>query len=146
MRDFAVSFVIGLVFGLGLVVSMMMDPLKVLSFLDVAGDWDPSLLLVMAAALVVTTLGYRLVLRRAGPVMGERFHLPGLKDIDARLIGGAALFGVGWGIVGFCPGPAVTALTVEPQRVGLFLLAMVAGMLVTRGILNRRPRATAASG
>ena len=146
MRDFLVSLVIGLIFGLGLVVSMMMDPLKELSFLDVAGDWDPSLLLVMAAALAVTSLGYRLVLRRSGPVFGERFQLPGLKNIDAQLIGGAALFGIGWGLVGFCPGPAVTALTVEPGRVGLFLLAMAAGMLTTRLLLNRRQRAATASG
>lgn len=116
----------GTVFGIGLGISQMANPEKVLAFLDLFGDWDPSLLFTMAAAVLVTFIGYRLVLHR-GPVFGGALHLPGNTQIDRRLIGGAAIFGVGWGLAGYCPGPAVTGLasgSVEPYY---FLAAMFAG-------------------
>lgn len=98
------TWLTGLVFGIGIAVSGMMNPAKVLNFFDIAGSWDPSLALVMGGAVSVTFLGYRLVLRRPAPVFAPAFSLPEGRRIDARLIGGAAIFGIGWGIAGFCPG------------------------------------------
>jgi hypothetical protein len=98
----------GFIFGLGLLISGMADPAKVLNFLDLAGTFDPSLIFVMLGAVVVTFAGYRLVLRRPRPLLAERFFLPTLKEIDARVILGPAIFGIGWGLSGFCPGPAIT--------------------------------------
>ena len=100
----------GFVFGLGLTVSRMIDPVKVTDFLDVTGFWDPSLALVMAGALAVTLICFRLILRRPSPLAAERFDLPSRTDIDVKLIAGAALFGTGWGMTGYCPGPAVASL------------------------------------
>ena len=104
------ALVSGLVFGLGLAVSGMMNPAKVIGFLDVTGDWDPTLAFVMVGALLVAIPAYRLVPRRGRPVLEERFSLPKKRTIDAPLLGGSALFGVGWGLVGFCVGPAIAAL------------------------------------
>ena len=106
----AVNFLVGLIFGLGLLISGMANPAKVQNFLDLAGSFDPSLIFVMASALAVTFVGYRLVLRRERPVLAERFYLPSASIIDGRLILGAAMFGVGWGLSGFCPGPAIVSL------------------------------------
>jgi len=122
----------GLLFGLGLAVSQMANPAKVLAFLDLAGKWDPSLALVMAGALAVTIPGYRLVLRRPKPVLAAHFGLPTAKSIDWRLIAGAAIFGAGWGLVGFCPGPAIASLAWTVGDNLWFLAAMAAGMVVTR--------------
>ncbi|GGO11446.1 transporter [Iodidimonas muriae] len=144
MKNFLGSFVIGLLFGLGLVVSMMVNPLKVLAFLDVAGAWDPSLLFVMGAALAVTFIGYRLVFKRTAPLWGAGFSLPTRRDVDQRLLIGASLFGIGWGLVGFCPGPAITALAVGGMEVVYFGLAMVFGMIVTRFIVHRRAQSASA--
>ncbi len=141
MRQFLGSFAIGLIFGLGLVISIMINPLKVLSFLDVAGDWDPSLALVMGSALFVTWVGYRFVLRRPAPVLAPSFSLPTKRDIDMRLVGGAAIFGIGWGMVGFCPGPAITALAVGESQVLYFGIAMIMGMVITRWLLALSDRA-----
>ena len=118
----------GLVFGLGLVVSGMADPAKVLSFLDLFGAWDPSLALVMGGAVVVTFVGYRLVLRRKAPMLLERFDLPKTSLIDSRLILGAALFGVGWVIGGLCPGPAIGALPLLAPGTLVFVPAMLVGI------------------
>jgi len=106
----------GLVFGLGLTVSGMMNPAKVIGFLDVAGDWDPTLVFVMGGALLVTLPGYRAILKGRRPVLANSFSLPTKKSLDAPLILGSALFGVGWGLVGFCPGPAVAALGLGSLR------------------------------
>ena len=122
----------GLLFGLGLAISQMANPAKVLAFLDLAGRWDPSLALVMAGALAVTIPGYRLVLRRPKPVLAAHFGLPTAKSIDGRLIAGAAIFGAGWGLVGFCPGPAIASLAWTVGDNLWFIAAMAAGMLVTR--------------
>lgn len=133
----------GLLFGLGLTVSRMVDPAKVLGFLDVAGNWDPSLALVLAGATGTTFLGFRLVLgRRDRPLFAREFSLPTARGIDARLVGGAAIFGVGWGLVGLCPGPALAALGLDFPPVALFVAAMLAGMaafeMVPRPTARRR--------
>jgi uncharacterized membrane protein YedE/YeeE len=128
------AFASGLLFGLGLIVSQMVNPAKVLAFLDVFGDWDPSLAFVMGSAVGVSALGYRLAKRRGVPVLAPRLDIPTRRDLDPRLIGGAALFGVGWGLVGLCPGPALTALTYGPWSVFIFVAAMSAGMVLFRAV------------
>lgn len=127
MRSLA-GFLAGLVFGLGLVVSGMANPAKVLNFLDLAGAWDPSLAFVMAGAAGVAAVGYRLAWRRPAPALAPAFDLPTATRIDRPLLMGAALFGVGWGIGGFCPGPAWTALPLLAPGTLAFLPAMLAGL------------------
>lgn len=127
MKNLSALFA-GLIFGLGLTVSQMVNPAKVLAFLDILGDWDPSLAFVMGGALIVTAIGYRLVWRRASPLFEARFQVPANRALDAKLITGAVLFGAGWGLVGLCPGPAISALTIGGWPVATFLIAMMAGM------------------
>lgn len=134
----------GLVFGTGIAISGMMDPAKVLNFFDLAGTWDPSLAFVMGGALIVTFVGYRLAWRRKAPLFGGRFQVPTSTAIDAKLIGGAALFGVGWGIAGFCPGAAIPALGTGRWEVALFLVSVVGGFALRRLIFNT-PTAKATS-
>jgi len=122
----------GVLFGLGLTISEMINPAKVIGFLDLAGNWDPSLLLVMVGGLLVTFPAFRLILKRGTPVLESRFYLPTRKDLDNRLLGGAVLFGLGWGIAGLCPGPALAALSLLNSQAFLFVAAMVAGMLLHR--------------
>lgn len=122
----------GLIFGIGLIVSQMVNPAKVIAFLDVFGDWDPSLALVMGAALVVTTLGYRMVLKSRAPAFERKFFVPEGGKVDARLMGGAVLFGAGWGLVGLCPGPALTALTQGGLEGLAFVVAMLIGLVGAR--------------
>jgi len=124
----------GTLFGFGLAVSQMVSPAKVLGFLDLAGDWDPSLAFVMAGAVLVTFAGYKFVLRRPAPLFDRKFHLPTRRAIDASLLGGAALFGVGWGMVGFCPGPALAALAVADGKILGFVAAMLAGMALDHAL------------
>jgi len=119
------AFLIGTLFGLGISISGMANPAKVLNFFDVAGHWDPSLAFVMGGALAVTAIGYRFVLRGSAPVFGDSFQLPTRRDIDARLVIGAAIFGVGWGIAGFCPGGALPALGTLRPEVFIFVAAMI---------------------
>ncbi|MFC4725926.1 DUF6691 family protein [Glycocaulis abyssi] len=126
----------GLVFGLGLIVSGMVNPAKVLNFLDIAGQWDPSLAFVMAGAAGTVFIGYRFVLKRPAPFFADRFNVPTATKLDARLIGGAAMFGVGWGLVGFCPGPALTALGTGAMPVLVFAVAMLAGMAGWRWLVR----------
>ena len=118
----------GLVFGLGLAVSGMMNPAKVIGFLDVAGDWDPTLAFVMIGALLVAVPAYRFIPKRPRPVLEEGFDLPKKQAVDRPLVLGSALFGIGWGLVGFCPGPAVAALGTGLAPVFAFVAAMLAGM------------------
>ncbi|MCI4666408.1 MAG: YeeE/YedE family protein [Neomegalonema sp.] len=139
----AASFLIGLVFGVGIVISGMANPAKVLNFFDVAGAWDPSLIFVMGGALGVTFIGYRLVWRRRAPLFDSQFHIPARSDVDLRLIGGSALFGVGWGIAGFCPGGALPALGTGIADVFWFVGALIAGMLSTRAVITFAPIRTA---
>ncbi len=135
-------FGIGLLFGLGLVVAGMSNPAKVLNFLDMGaigtGGWDASLAFVLLGAVGVTFLGYRVVLRRDRPLLDKRFHLPTAKAIDSRILVGPAIFGIGWGLAGFCPGPALTALTTGGVPAWLFLVAMFAGMALARWLAQRQ--------
>jgi uncharacterized membrane protein YedE/YeeE len=126
------AFLVGLIFGTGIAVSGMINPAKVLNFFDIAGTWDPSLIFVMGGALVTTFIGYRVVLRRDKPAIEERFQLPTARDIDARLVGGSAVFGIGWGIAGFCPGAAVPALGSGKVEVVGFVAALLVGLWVAR--------------
>ncbi|MDR7034100.1 YeeE/YedE family protein [Mesorhizobium sp. BE184] len=139
--SFLVNLLVGLLFGIGLVVSGMSNPAKVLNFLDPFGPWDPSLAFVMGGAVVVAFVGYRLVLKRKRPLMDSVFHLPTRKDLDRRLFAGAAIFGIGWGLGGLCPGPALTALGLTAPGVLTFLPAMFVGLMLARsatGIESRR--------
>lgn len=137
MRQAVSALLIGLLFGFGLALSGMMNPAKVIGFLDLAGVWDPTLAFVMGGGLLVSLPGFWLVRRRQGPLLGGAFQIPTRKDIDAKLLGGAALFGIGWGIAGFCPGPAVAALSSALPEVLLFMAALLAGMAAHRLILER---------
>lgn len=122
----------GLLFGSGLTLSGMTDPARVRGFLDVGGDWDPTLAFVMAGALVVMAVAWRLARRMQHPLFAAKFSLPDRTDLDRRLLGGAALFGVGWGVAGICPGPAVASLAFAPAAILPFLAAMIAGMAIAR--------------
>jgi uncharacterized membrane protein YedE/YeeE len=124
----AAAFFAALLFGAGLVVSGMANPAKVKGFLDLAGAWDPSLALVMAAAVGVGLLGFRFASPRTASWLGLPMRLPASRDIDLRLLVGAGLFGIGWGLAGFCPGPAVVALASGAGSAWIFALAMLAGM------------------
>lgn len=145
-----VAFLCGLIFGLGLVVSQMSNPAKVLNFLDFAGTWDPSLVFVMIGAIFATAIGYRLAWRSKSPKFDTVFHLPQKTRIDARLVGGAALFGIGWVMVGFCPGPALTALSFGGWPALVFVAAMAAGMIIfdqiSKGFLSSPRRREALVG
>ncbi len=132
----AFAFVSGLIFSLGLVISQMINPAKVIGFLDVSGEWDPSLLLVMGSALVVTMAGYKLVFGRQQPMLDEGFHLPVNRVVDHRLLVGAALFGVGWGLAGFCPGPALSSLVLGDMQTVSFIAAMMVGMITKKVTFN----------
>jgi len=124
----AIALLAGLVFGIGLLLSGMADPAKVLGFLDLAGNWDPSLALVMAGAIVVAAMGFAVARRRAKSLLGAPIQLPTKRTVDRRLIVGSTLFGAGWGLAGFCPGPALVALGMGEAKAIVFVLAMLAGM------------------
>ena len=139
-------YLIGVIFGTGIVLSGMANPAKVINFFDIAGTWDPSLAFVMGGALIVTAVGYRLVFGRARPLFEGRFLLPTARDLDARLIGGSAVFGVGWGIAGFCPGGALPALGTGRIEVILFVAALLGGIFAAKFLQNlSRPKAQATS-
>jgi len=125
----ATALVSGLIFGLGLSLSGMLDPMRVQGFLDVFGAWDPSLAFVLGGAVVVAFLGVAISRRLSKPVFDRAFHLPATETIDPRLVVGSALFGIGWGIAGFCPGPAISALALGKVKVVVFVLTMVLGMI-----------------
>jgi uncharacterized membrane protein YedE/YeeE len=124
------SFVAGLVFGIGLVVSSLVNPAKVLGFLDLAGAWDPSLAVVMAGAVAVGAVAFAIAGKRASTLLGAPMALPAAREIDRRLVLGSLAFGVGWGLAGFCPGPALVALGAGKVKALVFVAAMLAGMLV----------------
>lgn len=139
MAQIIAALAAGLLFGLGLVLSRMIDPAKVLGFLDIAGNWDPSLALVLAGATGTAAIGFRLVLnRRTAPLFAESFSLPTVRNIDWRLVVGAAIFGVGWGLVGLCPGPAVADLSLAFRPVAIFVIAMLGGMALFK-LMDRAP-------
>ncbi len=124
----------GLIFGLGLAISQMVNPEKVLGFLDFTGSWDPILAFVLGGALVVSFIAFRLVLKRDTPVFANRFSLPDKTDIDGGLIVGAVLFGIGWGLIGLCPGPAIASLAYGMEESLWFVGALLAGLGVARSI------------
>ena len=144
MRQVIAALAAGLLFGLGLTFSRMVDPAKVLGFLDIAGNWDPSLALVLVGATGTAAIGFRLVLgRRTVPLFAEAFNLPTARVIDRRLVIGAAIFGVGWGLVGLCPGPARAGLGLAFRPGGIFVIAMLVGMAAFELMGRVRPRAGA---
>jgi len=143
MPSLIVALASGLLFGLGLTVSAMVDPAKVLNFLDIASTWDPSLAFVMLAAIPVTAIGFAVARRRGKPLIDTTFRGPTATVIDRRLVVGAMLFGVGWGLVGYCPGPALAALSFGNPGTWLFVIAMLAGMAaheLLQVALSRRGR------
>ncbi|RTL50643.1 MAG: YeeE/YedE family protein [Bradyrhizobiaceae bacterium] len=141
------QFLIGLIFGLGLIISGMSDPAKVLNFLDLAaipkGTWDASLVFVMAGAVAVTFVGFRFVFKSSRPIFADCFHLPATTGLDARIVIGPVLFGIGWGMAGFCPGPAFTALIGKSPAAFIFVSAMFTGMVAARWLANRTSSARA---
>ncbi len=122
----------GLIFGIALTVSGMVNPAKIINFLDLTGTFDATLIFVMGGAVVVTAIGYYVVFKQKQPLFAERFHLPTVKDIDVRLIGGSALFGIGWGLSGFCPGPAIASLAFGYKESIIMLIAMAAGAFLAK--------------
>lgn len=134
-------FLIGLIFGLGLILAGMTNPAKILNFLDLTliakGQWDPSLILVMAGAMSVTFIGYRLMFTRKKPLFADAFYLPTHKQIDTRLITGAAVFGIGWGMIGLCPGPGLSALGVGTWQAYIFGVPMFIGVFGARYLSQR---------
>lgn len=138
------EFLIGLLFGWGLLISGMTDPGKVLGFLDLAGAWDPSLAFVMGGGVLVGLVGFALAKKRTTSFLGSAMHLPTSRDIDRRLVLGSLTFGAGWGLSGFCPGPGIVAMGAGESKAALFVVAMIAGMWAFE-LLNRKPKATAAT-
>lgn len=126
----AIAALVGLIFGLGLLVSGMANPQKVLGFLDLAGPWDPSLALVMGGAIAVGLVGFAIARKRQRSLLGEPMQLPSRTDIDAPLLVGSALFGIGWGLAGYCPGPALTGITAGMPSAIIFSAAMLVGMVL----------------
>lgn len=122
----------GLLFGAGLTISGMVNPMKILNFLDLSGNFDPTLIFVMGGGLLVTMIGYQILFRQPKPLFADQFQIPTLKQIDLRLVGGAVLFGIGWGLSGFCPGPAIASLVFGHVESFVFVAAMAIGMLLTR--------------
>lgn len=141
-KYFVSAFLTGLIFGIGLLVSGMANPDKVLSFLDIAGAWDPSLALVMGGAIAVGVIAFTLVRGRTHSLLGAPLKLPTKKDLDSRLIMGSLGFGIGWGLAGFCPGPALVAFGTGEAKAIVFVAAMLAGMGIFE-LLERRPKASA---
>jgi hypothetical protein len=136
------SFVAGLVFGVGLILSGMTDPGKVIGFLDLFGNWDPSLAFVMGGAILVGFFAFAFAGKRGRTFLGGGLHLPQRRDIDKRLIGGSVVFGVGWGLAGFCPGPALVSLASGVDKAAIFVAAMLGGMVIYHAVdrLVHEPR------
>lgn len=131
-RQLFIALFAGALFGAGLAFSGMADPQRVRGFLDLFGRWDPTLAFVMGGALVPMAIAWRIQKRMAAPVLAVRFSLPTNRDLDSRLIGGSAVFGIGWGVAGLCPGPAIADLAIAPIPAAIFVLAMLGGMILHR--------------
>lgn len=130
MRNLFPGLLVGIIFGAGLALSDMVNPARVQAFLDVAGAWDPTLMFVMGAALLPSAIAYLIRRQMTRPLLSERFSIPESRTLDRRLLVGAAMFGIGWGLVGFCPGPAVAGLVLGAWQPWLFVIAMLAGMML----------------
>ena len=140
MRAVLIGLISGVVFGAGLALSGMLDPVRVRGFLDIAGAWDPTLAFVMGGAIIPMVIAWRIQARRAAPFAAAQFHLPDTRRVTPRLLAGAALFGVGWGLAGLCPGPAIATLALHPAPSAAFIAAMIAGFALVRAF--ERPLAT----
>jgi uncharacterized membrane protein YedE/YeeE len=145
MKHRITEFLVGLLFGTGLILSGMTDPGKVLGFLDLAGSWDPSLALVMGGAILVAIFAFAVARKRTTSFLGGTMHLPTARDIDKRLLIGGLVFGAGWGLAGFCPGPAIVSLGAGQPKAAAFVLAMLAGMLVYE-LVDRRSQPSTPQG
>lgn len=132
MQRFLIPLLCGTIFGTGLAMSGMTDTRVVLGFLDIAGAWNPALVFVMGGALIVTIPAFRVVLGQLKPLAGEQFHLPTKQTLDPKLLGGAAIFGIGWGLYGYCPGPAISALSGFNMEPVVFVIAMAAGVIAEK--------------
>ena len=132
MKKHTIYVLSGALFGVGMHVSQMTNPEKVINFLDVTGNWDPSLALVMAAAVAVTLITFRFIIHSPRPLFEENFHLPTRQELDGELFGGAAIFGIGWGLAGYCPGPAIAGLVMGFWEPFAFVAAMIAGSLIRK--------------
>ena len=130
MKTSLAALLSGIVFGLGLAISEMINPARVIGFLDISGQWDLTLMLVMGSALAFTLIGFPLITRKAHPILAEKFTLPTKKTLDLPLISGAVLFGIGWGLAGLCPGPAIAGLASLEPGIFLFVAAMIAGQFI----------------
>ena len=139
------TYLIGLIFGVGISISGMSNPAKVLNFFDIAGAWDPSLIFVMGGALITTFIGYKLVFGREAPVFENTFSVPSSRVIDAKLVGGSAIFGIGWGISGFCPGGALPALGTGRWEVFAFTAALLVGIVIAKYIQSTAARRAVAT-
>lgn len=140
MRHILPGLFVGLLFGAGLALSGMINPARVLGFLDVAGSWDPTLAFVLGGALLPSALSYALIRRMKRPVMADEFCIPKNRTVEIRLLAGAAIFGVGWGLVGLCPGPAIAGMVLGKWEIWLFVAAMIAGMWLQRLYADLRDR------
>jgi uncharacterized membrane protein YedE/YeeE len=146
MRNLFPGLIVGIIFGAGLALSDMINPARVQAFLDVAGAWDPTLMFVMGAALVPSAIAYLVRRRMIRPLLGDRFSIPESRTLDRQLLVGAAMFGIGWGLVGFCPGPAVAGLVLGAWQPWLFVGAMLAGMTLHHVVTSTRAPAPAYEG
>ena len=143
MPQLVVSCIAGLLFSIGLVISGMVDPRRVIGFLDFTGEWDPTLLFVLGGALAVTIPTFRVVLRQARPALAQKFSLPAKQNVDTTLLAGAAVFGIGWGLVGLCPGPALTLLGSGKLPAFAFVGAMTVGVIVHKALFEARSTSAA---
>lgn len=146
MRNAVPGLVVGVIFGAGLALSDMVNPARVQAFLDIAGEWDPTLMLVMGAALVPSAIAYLIRRRLRRPLLGNTFSIPEGRSLDRPLLVGAMMFGIGWGLVGFCPGPAIAGLVLGAWQPWLFVAAMLTGMLLHRIFSQTRAVAPAIEG
>lgn len=137
MKDALAAFVVGFIFALGLGISGMTQPSKVVSFLDLFGNWDPSLIFVMGGAIAVHFVAYKLIRKRSSPLLSSAWHVPTKREITPALVIGSVLFGIGWGLGGYCPGPALTALASFDERPAVFIFSMLVGMFLFRALDKR---------
>ena len=138
MKTILSALLAGTVFGVGLTLSGMVDPNKVVNFLDITGNWDPSLMFVLGGAVITTTIAYRFIFAQDKPLFDEDFHLPTLLKIDSKLLSGSIMFGIGWGLIGYCPGPAVASIGFRPEEPLIVVASMLVGMMLFRTIARLR--------
>jgi len=131
------NLITGILFGIGLAVSNMISPAKIVSFLDITGNWDPSLAFVMGGAVIVTAITFRLILKRPGPIFSDRFKLPKKADLDTPLVTGSAIFGIGWALSGLCPGPAIASIGLLDEKILIFVITLLIGSFIGKKWFSR---------